>query len=73
MSINEVFSEYEKQMDLLEEYLLSLCVKVKLLIKYVFHSSKVLGLLDQLDVLQKGREHDIGKAGLFLDLNKKAR
>lgn len=35
-------------MDLLEEYLLSLCVKVKLFIKYAFHSSKVLGLLPSL-------------------------
>lgn len=53
---------------------MSLCVKVKLLIKYVFYSSKVLGLFKVwLYVLQKGRGHVIGKEGLFLDFNKKAR
>lgn len=48
-------------------------MKAKLLLKHVFYSSKVLGFLDWLDVLKKGRGRDTGKAGLFLDLNKKAR
>lgn len=52
-------------MDLLEEYLLSLCMKVKLLIKYVFSSSKDLGLLASLMFCRRKGGMILEKQGSF--------
>lgn len=73
MSINEVFSQYEEEINLLGEYFLTLWVKVKVLGKVCGLFWWGFGPLVWARCSAPGKGGEVGEAGLFLDLSKKAR